>query len=253
MKMNVRRLYLIIGLMVYLLVLLATIPANLFTGLINRNFPGVAVVGLEGSLWSGRIGQLYVAGNRLEGVEWHLQPWALLLGRMQLGLEYSDQRNRLEVSLARGFTGSSQIRGLEGQVQAQWLQGLTPYTIPVFKGTLQFDDVYLSLDGMIPDDASGNLQWRGAAVDMGQDVRLGQLQVQLDQSEDQVQAVVTETSGLLTGDARFSVSEDGRYRIQAKLKPTDKGEDLSRHLALVMQRSADGSFVYNQQGRLPVR
>jgi general secretion pathway protein N len=253
MKLNLQRRYIVIALVVYFLALLATIPASLFTGVINRNLPGVTVTDLQGSLWSGRIGHLYVAGNSLEGVEWHLQPWALLLGRLQLGLEYADQRNHVELSLARGFTGSNQIRGLEGQLQVEWVQGLTPYSIPVFKGMLQFDDVYLSLDGIIPVDASGTLHWRGAAVDMGQTVRLGQLQARLDRSEDKVLVVLNETSGRLEGDARLSIAEDGGYRLEAKLKPTDKGADLTRHLALVMQRSSDGSFRYNRQGHLPAR
>lgn len=251
MKLTIKRQYLYIALAVYLLALLATIPAQLFTGIINRSFPGVTVTGLEGSIWSGRIARLYLPSTSLQDVEWHLQPWALVLGRLQLGLEYADQRNRIELSLAHGFTGSNQIRGLEGQVQVDWLQAMTPYSIPVFKGMLQFNDVSLSLDGMIPVAASGNLQWRGAAVDIGQTLNLGQLQLVLSEPEDKVEALVTETSGRLDGDARLTVAEDGTYRLEAKLKPTDKGADLSRHLALVMQRTPDGSFVYNAQGRLP--
>jgi general secretion pathway protein N len=249
--MQLKRRHIIIVLAVYLIALVATIPAQLFTGVINRNLPGVTVTDLEGSIWSGRIGRLYLPQASLEGVEWHLQPLALLLGRLQVGLEYADRQNRIELALARGFTGSTQLRGLEGQVQVDWLQGMTPYTIPVFKGVLQFEDVYLHLDNLVPDDASGTIQWRGAAVDMGQTIALGQLRMALSQADDKVEAVVTETSGLLEGDARFSVTPDGAYRINAKLKPTDKGADLSRHLALVMRRTADGSFVYSHQGRLP--
>jgi len=251
MKLSIKRRYLVIALVVYLLTLLATIPAQLFTGLINRSLPGVTVNGLEGSIWNGRIGQLYLPGASLEGVEWHLQPWALLLGRLQLGLEYADPRNRVELSVAHGFGGSNQVRGLDGQVQVDWLQGMTPYSIPSFKGLLQFDDVSLSLDGLVPTAASGVIQWRGAGVDMGQTVNLGQLQLVLSESDDKVQALVTETSGRLDGDARFTVAEDGSYRLLAKLKPTDKGAELSRHLALVMRRNPDGSFVYDTQGHLP--
>ena len=251
MKLTIKRRYLVIALAVYLLALLATIPAQLFTGIINRSLPGVTVTGLEGSIWNGRIGRLYLRGTSLEGVEWHLQPWALLLGRLQVGLEYADQRNRIELSLAHGFTGSNQVRGLDGQVQADWLQAMTPYSIPVFKGLLQFDDVSLSLDGQVPVAASGSLQWRGAAVDMGQTIDLGQLLVEFSEPEDKVQARVTETSGRLDGEARFMVAEDGAYRIEASLKPTDKGAELSRHLALFMKRNPDGSFVYAAQGKLP--
>jgi len=250
MKLSFKRRYIIIALAVYLLALLATIPAHLFTGVLNRSLSGVTVTGLQGSIWNGRIDRLYLPGTSLEGVEWRLQPWALLLGRLQLALEFADQRNRVELSLAHGFTGSNQIRGLAGQLQVDWLQGMTPYSIPAFKGLLQFDDVYIRLDGRIPVGASGAILWRGAAVDMGQPIHLGELQLQLSEPDDKVQALVTETSGLLSGDARISVAADGKYQIQAKLKPTNKGADLSRHLALVMKRQADGSFVYDYQGRL---
>lgn len=251
--MQLQKRHLIIALGIYLIALVATIPAHFFTGLINRNLPGVTVSGLEGSIWSGRIDQLYLSQTSLQGVAWHLQPLALLLGRLQVELEYADRQNHIEVALARGFTGSTHLRGIQGQVDVAWLQGLTPYPIPVFKGVLQFEDVRLRLDGQIPEDASGSLQWRGAAVDIGQTITLGQLMMQLRTAGDGIEAVVTETSGRLDGDARVSVTADGRYRINAKLTPTDKGAELSRHLALVMRRNPDGSFVYSYQGRLPSR
>lgn len=247
-----KRTLIIVG-AVYLIALVATIPANLFTGLINRNLAAVTVAGLEGSIWNGRISQLSVRQVRLQDVHWHLQPWALFLGRLQLRLEYADAQNQIAVSVARGFTGANHVRGLEGRLSVPYVQGLTPYTIPVFKGVVLFEDVSLRLAGRLPDDASGRIQWRGAAVDIGQTVDLGQLQVELEGLDSGIAAIITETSGLLEGEARATLDEQGNYQVDANLKPTDKGAGLSRHLALVMRRTGDGSFRYSTRGRLPLR
>lgn len=251
--MKIPRPYLYLALAVYLVALVATIPANLFTGVVNRKLSGVTVSELQGSIWSGRIPQLYISGHRLEDVGWHLQPWALFLGRLQLGLDFADRQNRLSLSLARSFSGTQQIRGLSGQLSVNWLQGLTPYSIPVFKGSLLLEDVDLIFDGRLPVQADGVIRWRGAAVDLGQPVVLGQLHIALSTRKQGVQARITETSGRLDGDASLSLDKTGAYHVQAKLKPTSKGADLSRHLALVMQKTADGGFQFNSQGRLPLR
>ncbi|MBD3670589.1 MAG: type II secretion system protein N [Gammaproteobacteria bacterium] len=245
-----KRTAIIIGI-IYLLALVATIPANLFSGLINRNLAGVTVSGLRGSIWNGHIDRLTVRQASLEGVEWHFQPWAILLGRLQLGLEYADTQNRLELSVAQGFTGTQHIRGLDGQLRVAYVQSLTPYAIPEFKGGLLFEDVDLQFEDGMPSSASGRIQWQGAAIDIGQTVNLGQLEAQLS-SRDKggIAGRLTETSGRLEGEATAELDAQGRWTLNARFIPTEKGADLTRHLALVMKRTGDGSFRLNRSGKV---
>lgn len=246
-----KRQYIILGLVVYLLALLMTIPASLFSGQINKLHPQIQLSGIEGSLWHGRIEQLFIRQKPVQNVEWDFQPLALLLGRIQLGLTYADKTNMLQLDVAMTITNGLRISNTNGQLTAGFIQSFTPYAVPALHGTIFFDDLGLSLAGRYPHQAEGQIEWRGAVIDLGQKISIGNIQVLLPENEKGVKAVLTEKSGLLTGQAELILEGDGRYKIEARFTPSSKGRHLERHLALLLRKSADGSYQRTQSGQLP--
>ena len=242
--------YITIGLLLYLLAIIFTLPAELFSKQVNNIHPRLKVNGLKGSLWHGQIQQLTINHQSLNHITWDIQPLALLLGRLQLTLSYADAKNSIQFSLARGFGGTLQILGVEGQLEPAFLQSFTPYPVPAFHGSMIFEELDIVFEGKRPQQAQGKLEWRGAVVELGQKVALGTLLLSLEDTDKGIEAVLTEQSGKLSGQATMLLTEDGRYKIEARFTPSDKDRHLARHLSLLLVKGADGSYGRSFTGQL---
>ena len=246
-----KRQYIVIGSIAYLLALLLTLPANLFTSQINRLHPQLQVSGIEGSLWRGQVDQLLFNQKPIKNLQWDFQPLALLLGRIQLRLAYQDRDNNIELDMAMSIRNQLQITNLEGQINSAFIQSYTPYTVPALHGVLVFKDLDVILAGRRPLRAEGELEWRGAEVDLGQMVSLGNVLLSLEQTDKGIKALLTEQSGLLQGEAGLLLDEEGHYTLEARFTPTSKGKHLERHLALVLRKTSDGSYQRSLNGQFP--
>jgi len=246
-----KRQYIIIGSVAYILALLMTLPASLFTSQINRLHPQLQVNGVEGSLWHGQVDQLLINQKPIKNIEWDFQPWALLLGRMQLQLTYADRDNHIQLEVAMSVTNTLHINHLDGQVSPAFIQSFTPYPVPALQGTVVFNDVSVSLMERRPQHAEGQIEWRGAAVELGRKVSIGNLLLVLEQDPNGIKAVLNEQSGLLEGGANLLLEGNGHYTLEARFIPTSKGRHLERHLALLLKKGRDGSYQRNLTGQLP--
>jgi len=77
--------WLALGVGAYLAIALATFPAA--TAVRWLVPAGVAVAGVEGTLWSGSALTCSVGSFRAEALRWRVRPWALVLGRIDATLE----------------------------------------------------------------------------------------------------------------------------------------------------------------------
>ena len=245
-----RRLLLLAG-VIYLVSLLATLPASLFVDRLNGLSPQLQLQDVRGSIWHGRVGQLIINNRPLRDVRWQFQPLGLLAGRLQLGLAYVDAKNDIEVDVALGLGNTLQLRHLSGEISPAFVQAFTSYSFPVLDGTLVFEDANLILKARRPQQLSGAIEWQAAALDMGQRINLGHLRLGMETTGEGMQIVLSEESGLLSGEARVLLTQEGRYSIEASFTPSTKGRALEAQLGLVLQKRPDGSYGRSYNGQLP--
>lgn len=105
--------WLALGVGAYLAFTLVTFPAT--TAVRWFAPPGVAVAGVEGTLWSGGASSCSVGGFRAETVRWRIRPWALLLGRVA---------GTLEARIPGGFV-STELTATPSRVRFATLRGAT--------------------------------------------------------------------------------------------------------------------------------
>jgi general secretion pathway protein N len=75
----------VVGLLAFLVLLVATLPARVLLGRI----PGVTATGINGTIWSGRADSLTVQNIALGRVEWRLAVLPLLRGRLEVDAKAS--------------------------------------------------------------------------------------------------------------------------------------------------------------------
>lgn len=107
--MRALRGYLLLGVLVFALVIAATLPARLLVPFLPTR---LSLQDVSGTLWDGAAEQLNLDGTALGQVQWRLSPWGLLRARLSgdLAIVRPDGRLSGHLSLQRG-----------GQIEAQGL------------------------------------------------------------------------------------------------------------------------------------
>ncbi|MCL1124008.1 type II secretion system protein N [Shewanella surugensis] len=80
----------IIGLLVYLIFLVATFPAKLVVKFAELP-QGLSVAGISGSVWQGGIDSMTFERRQFDFFKWELSPWRLLLGQAQVDFSFGER------------------------------------------------------------------------------------------------------------------------------------------------------------------
>lgn len=213
--------WLALGVGAYLAFTFATFPA----GTAVRWFapPNVAVIGAEGTLWSGGAASCTVAGLSLEALRWRVRPWWLLLGRLDASVEARipdgfvsadvvASTSRVVLANLRGGTSLTAlanllpVRGMRGQgsvaLQSLVLEDGWPVSVV---GELRLAD--LEVPPFMPTPTSGL-------------VRLGDYTITFAEAPPgRLAARFVDTAGPLEVDGSVAVDATRAYTLDALIKP----------------------------------
>lgn len=149
-----------IGVVVFLVVLVARAPAGLLRTALEST-GRATLLDVSGTLWSG-AGQLLIERQPWGSVTWDLQPVTLLQGRLRYHVKLSGSNHQLDGDVDVMPESSRLI--LSGDVASSavnpWLR---PYDITL-SGTFSLANATLSLHGGVPSAADGEITWTGGPV-----------------------------------------------------------------------------------------
>ncbi len=162
------RSYIAIGVVSFLMFVVALFPANLVWSTIASSVAGavpgkVQVVG--GTVWNGfvvadlRMGD--VKGLHL--VKWQAHPLSLLLGEVSLDLKIESEGLIASGGAYIGLLGKG-IENLTGKVSASMAEPILKQFDASAEGGLNFDGLTVAMSGDEISDASGEIRWDGGKV-----------------------------------------------------------------------------------------
>jgi general secretion pathway protein N len=237
--------------MVLLLVILALValfwllPAAWALPLLQRRMPGVHLDAVGGSLWQGHAENVTDDKGRLLGrVDWTLSR-RVVLGQLNFAFDF------------QGPAGSAggELEG-RGEVQA-WRHVRLNLDISRLKlpaamrmegasGRLTGTFDTLTLRSNWPQDLTGTLRWRDAAVNSrGEEVKLGDLRADLAGMANVIHGELrNEGDGPVTLQGSLLVAPIG-WRLAANLRPRRADAALERVLSRWAHKAADGSYPVN--------
>ena len=132
----------VLFLTVYLMFLLARLPATL----VVRHLPLppnlVQLEGVSGTLWSGQIARLQYASESLTQLRWDLDGWSLLRLAPEVSVRFGD-RAGLNGQGVIGWNGAAFGRDITLNAPAPWLLARVPTRLPfplTAEGQLQLKD-----------------------------------------------------------------------------------------------------------------
>lgn len=126
----------------FLLALIAAFPLRLALGWSGAGERGVTARAVEGTVWSGLVGDLRLGALPLGDLAVGLRPLPLLIGRPEFSLERLVVAGTPEFSaIASGGSGRVALRDVQGQVMLGESLGALPAT------TLGFRDFAMTMEG----------------------------------------------------------------------------------------------------------
>ncbi|WP_137937202.1 type II secretion system protein N [Chitinivorax sp. B] len=229
--------------LLYLLFLLATIPASVLPVVFDKTIPGrIELVGLSGSVWRGRVERVAFDGLPLANkMEWSLSVLRLLTGRVGIELTMSE--------------GKANVVANRNQIQLRDTRLTVPLAV-LGKFVKPVQQYQLNGQGVLAAQhfewdsgkAQGDLtvEWHQASSNMVSLPVLGDYQLVANAGPRGFAGKVTTLSGALqvNGDGTWSQKEGLSIRLQLRPEPS-QAEVLRPLLSIAGQPAADGTYHLN--------
>ena len=224
--------YTSLALLLYLIFLIATLPAVWLTTAFERVSERTLRFGAaSGTLWSGE-GDLYAGGpvagaQHLGKLRWSVNPLWLFLGRAQLGLQLNGPGARGQASVQLGYKNYA-VQDLNLNLPAS-LAGLL-YAPALFfqpSGTIELRSPGLEIDrtGIT---GQADVTWRGAGGRLEGAHNLGDYRIELKGTGQTASLQLTTLQGnlQLTGQGQWRVVGDGDLQFNGSASPTGEATAL---------------------------
>jgi general secretion pathway protein N len=145
------------GIAAFLVFVIARVPAAVLTRWLP---PGVAVAGLDGTIWSGRASSVSLQGRVLGSASWSCRPWPLLVFEWSCRVMLQPSGGQVSVSLSGDFDADEiEARDLTGNLPIAFLEGIVR---PAgWTGRLDLEVARARIANGMPQDAEGKLFVRG--------------------------------------------------------------------------------------------
>lgn len=247
-----KRHYILTAVISYFVLLIATIPAKPVTDLVNKNTP-VTIQGVSGTLWNGKAYVITAQNNiKIDKTEWSFKLWKLLLGKVAVDVNAQFLDNDVNAELGTSFLGRYFINDLSAKIAAQEVAQLANIPLAQLSGIISLDiESAQWKQGELP-LAEGEIKWTDAMVTVTDTASLGNILIQLGESEQQLLSAIIENQG---GDIKISgtagLVPEADYTVDLKLLPTASANNNIRHsLGFFAQKQSSGEYTLKKSGPL---
>lgn len=243
--------YSLLGLVAFLLFLLLRAPATLVTGQIGARLSDFSVQDVEGTVIEGAMLGARWRGARIERLTWRWYPLALLLARLEFGLNADDPEIKLTGNAVLGLSRRVRFRDLTGRMPLSRLGNLAG-NLPL-QGTMELalPELDLSAAGR-PLAARGTVRLLGLRAVLGQPTSVGDFVIQLDSTgAEGVRGKIKDNGGPLALEGTLNLLPDGRYRFNGQAAVRDAAnQSLRQAMSLLGPPGGDGRWALNFSGVL---
>ncbi len=249
-------LYVIFGVIFYLLFLVVEMPASWFAWGLNKFSRGaVRLDPIAGSLWHGN-GRLVIyypqtTSHDLGNVRWRINPFWLVTGRVQMKWHTDAPDMRINTTLRLG-SGVITLLDTDASFPAQSVGEFYPPAALVSpQGSVQFQIHRLTM-GRDRITGSGDIQWQAAGSSLTTVQPLGDYHLEIICTGKTADLKLSTISGVLdlTGQGQWLL-QNGEFHFSGAAKPQAHGDELEPLLKLLGPDQGGGLHTFTLNGRLP--
>lgn len=247
------RYYFLIGLCSYLFFTLATTPAAKVISLAKTNFTLPAqFYGVEGSIWQGRADSVTVQNQRIDQLQWDLNPLMLLLARVSADVQASVQKQNIVGHVSVNMSGELQGEDIRARLKAEELQQMINMPFGELAGIINVNVETIEWSGTGLPQAIANITWKQAKLTLVETVDLGQVNLDLKPDDKEgLSIAITNKGGVLSLDGSIQLSKKQQYQVKMDFKPAATAtDDIKQSLGMFARRQSNGSYRFAQNGNL---
>lgn len=247
-----KRVYIVTAVVSYLALLITTMPVNTVSSIINDNSP-VKIRGVSGTIWHGKAFSVDINNSiQLQSTEWSFTVWKLLLGQLAIDIETQYLDNNINSEIGTSFLGRYFINDLSATILAKDLAQLAEIPLAQLSGLISLNITHAQWkQGELP-IATGEINWKDAAVTITDTASLGNVSILLNESEQQLlNADISNQGGdiKISGNAELVPETD--YALNITLTPTATAKNnIKQSLGLFAQKQSNGDYVLKKSGSL---
>lgn len=245
--MQARSRLLVIGLVTLLIGLVAMFPARVAYHWVSP--PGVAIAGIEGTIWSGRALEGQVAGVYLRDIGWRMRPLALFKGQLAYAVEADAASGFASANVALGVGGRAVLEDLTASLSLQALQ--QTMNMPGLDGavSLQFDRLEFA-DG-VPVAANGVLEVANLRAPIVHRSPLGGFRAEFFTQDTGIVASVEDVNAVVDLAGSLSLKADRTYQFIGQVAPTDDTpSELRDQMRFLGSPNERGNYEVRLEGQL---
>ena len=247
-----KRHYILTAVIAYFVLLIATIPAGPVIDLVNEHTP-VTIQGVSGTVWSGKA--LLITTNndiKINKTRWSFDLWKLFLGKVAVDVNAQFLDNDITAELGTSFLGRFFINDLYAKVTAEQAGQLANLPLVQLSGIISIDiESARWKQGELP-LATGEIRWTDAAVTVADTASLGNVTIQLSESEQQLlNADIKNQGGDIKINGTAGLVPEADYAVDITLLPTaSANNNIKQSLGMFAQRQSNGEYTLKKSGSL---
>lgn len=244
--------YIIIAIASYFIFLIATIPAKPFADLINNNTQ-ITMQGVSGTLWDGSAYSISIDNNTvIKNTDWSLTIWKILIGQVTADVSTRYLNNDINSEVGASIFGNYFANDLTASIAAKDIAQLANIPLAELSGSIAINIEHAQWSqGELP-KASGVINWDNAAVTVAETVLLGNVNIVLQESEQELLIADINNKGgdiTITGTAQLVPEAD--YATDIKFTPTaTANNNVAQSLGLFAKKQNNGSYILKNTGSL---
>jgi len=240
-------------LILYVVFLLVLLPADrLYAVLKEKVALPASLYQINGSVWDGRAAVVMVGNHRLESFAWQFEPLALLMGRLQIALDFNKNAGKLSVVIGRSVWGDYYLHDADAALPAADLESFFSRTRLGLSGNVTANLRELKVKGNQLSAVEGTLLWKDAGLTSSADnTTVGSFEINFETTEEGVKGILKDAGGPLQADGIVLLKEDGTYQVTAAFTPRDATRnDIKQALRFLGNPDSSGKVSVSQSGNL---
>ena len=237
------------GVLAYLGFLMLMFPADFLVNRLQGQLPSLQIVGVSGSVFSGRAEDVRLQGSELGALSWRFDWLALFTFSYGYRLELQVGGQTLSGRVDTRF-GHVYLHDLKGRLPVAALEHWSPLPAHSLDGMLGIDLQQVELKAGALQAAEGNLTLDGGVLNWPSSFTLGSFRVDLTPAPGGgVDAQVADVASPLKLRADLSYSAAGDYHLKGVLAAKDPADNAARTLlAGLGQPDSTGQYPFDFKG-----
>ncbi|MEE9322245.1 MAG: type II secretion system protein N [Granulosicoccus sp.] len=258
--MRILRLILL-GVLAYVVAMVAFFPAAPVVDRIRPQLGAVALEGVSGKLYSGKVNTVRSTDDLLplefSNVAWRLSPSSLLKGGAGAVISFDGYGGGGEGNVTRRWNGDIAVSDFKFNASAKELEPLLPVPVASFSGRLNGEFARITLQNNLLTALEGSLSWSDAVLATAAfgpqlSASLGKIDINVAPEGDESHvALVAAAGGDVAIDGKVSFARNGDYSTDLVLTPASSAPpQLLNVLKRIGRPDAQGQYRIKQSGNV---